>query len=114
MIITEPRKRWWPITSQSSGPGLALQGGTFFLDSSSAWCIGCAGTRSKSSPSLTVGVGRATGGRDFDRISGGAERRPLHSLLNVGSDWYGAAERRAALGPRQVWSPDPVARGQAQ
>jgi hypothetical protein len=35
-------------------------------DSRSAWCIGCATTKSKSSQWLTVDAGLATGGRDSD------------------------------------------------
>jgi hypothetical protein len=54
----------------------AVLGGTSSLDFPSVWCIGCAGTKSKSSPSLTVGDGRATGGRDSDLPSNFRMQRP--------------------------------------
>jgi len=53
----------------------AVPDGTSSRDFPSAWCIGCAGTKS-SSPLLTVGVGRATGGRDSDPPSNFRMQRP--------------------------------------
>ena len=42
----------------------------------SAWCTGCAVMKSKSSPSLTAGAGRATGGPDSERPSNFRIQRP--------------------------------------
>ena len=54
----------------------AVPDGTSSRDSLSAWCTGCAGTESRSSPWLTVGAGPATGGRDSDPPSNSRIQRP--------------------------------------
>ncbi len=54
----------------------AVPDGTSSRDFPSAWCTSCAGTKSKSSPWLTVGDGRATGDRDSDLPSNFRMQRP--------------------------------------
>jgi hypothetical protein len=71
-------------TIRAHGPDMeAVPDGTFSRDFPSPWCTCCAGTKSKSSPWLTVGDGRATGGRDSDPPSNFRMQRPA---LRVAAD----------------------------
>ena len=64
-------------TTRVRGPvmGAALDGMSS-RDFRSAWCTFCAATKSKLSPSLTVGGARGTGGRGSDRPSNFRIQRP--------------------------------------
>jgi putative addiction module component (TIGR02574 family) len=60
------------------GPAMEVGlGGTSSHDFPSAWCTCSAVTKSKSSPWLTAGAGRATGGRDSDTSNNPLQRTRL-------------------------------------
>jgi len=70
----------WPTIRARSPAKEAVSDGTSSRDFPSPWCSCCAVTKSKSSPWLTLGDGRATGAPDSDLPSNFRMQRPaLHA-----------------------------------